>query len=181
MVLNQLKNMLIPLKIYGNIDNTFVESELCAYAKGISLVKERIELLLQEGISTTATSYGLNMFEEMMGLNPIGTESQRRDKILRQLKAIRGQWNLKDFNNRLDFDGHLNEEFNNHTLKIVFNNPESKNLEDLSSVFIKISDISPAHLLVNSNLQSKTFDQFDAIDKTFMNYDELELCFDCLS
>lgn len=179
--LEQMKSMLTPLKIYGQVSDTLIEAELKAYASGINLVKYKTYFLLSEGFATTANSVGLKVLEELLEIEPTGTVEQRRNKIMDSLLTIRGMWYLNKFYDSVltsGFDGIIEECFNKNILAINFNNKTSATLENLSNAFGAIKNIAPAHLKINTNLPYKTFDEFDNLNKCFMTFDKLDLSFD---
>lgn len=179
--LQQLKNMLIPLKIYGDIAETMIECELKAYASGLNLVKERTYFLLQEAFVATASSMGIREYEELLGLVDTGTLEERKEKIIYKLSSIRGKWEVEDFCAAIfvpGFNGGFTEDPANRTLEIGFNNKNQATFEMLSKTFSRVEGIMPTHLKVCSNLPEKTFDEYDLLDKRFISYDKLNLTFD---
>lgn len=177
----QLKMVLLPLGIYNVGTNTVVRAELCAYACGINLVKEQIQLLKTEGFVQTAQNFGLSLREKMLAITPQQTLETRRSKIIELFSTVRGCWKLSEFNNAVvnsGFVGSITEAFAQQRMTLTFTNPQQSTQDKLSDVLGAIRPIVPIHLELRSNLPMINWDTRDAANSSFMYLDKLALTFD---
>jgi hypothetical protein len=63
--LNNLRKILRPLNLYSLTGNTLVETELSAYAYGLSILNEEIKILEREAFVRTAIDFGLLLRERL--------------------------------------------------------------------------------------------------------------------
>lgn len=177
----QIKGILSPLGIYSTDSGTTLNAELCAYARGINLVKAQIQKLLEEGFVQTAGDFGLELREDMLAISPKQTLELRREEILEKLSTVRGQWSLPKVKSKIEqtgFDGNIFEDFEEQRIIIEFASPQTETLENLSTVFKTIKPVMPAHLEVRSNIVPISWGLFDTQNRNFAHFDKLALSFD---
>lgn len=94
--LEQMKQMLLPLRLYILSPESRVYAELCAYAQGLEAAQQRLDQLMEAAFIQTAPADRLAVWERILGL-PAQSEGplERRAAILARLSlgrpVLRGQ------------------------------------------------------------------------------------------
>ena len=84
--LEQMKQMLLPLRLYILSPESRVYAELCAYAQGLEAAQQRLDQLMEAAFIQTAPADRLAVWERILGL-PAQSEGplERRAAILARL------------------------------------------------------------------------------------------------
>lgn len=88
--LEQMKQMLLPLRLYILSPESRVYAELCAYAQGLEAAQQRLDQLMEAAFIQTAPADRLAVWERILGL-PAQSEGplERRAAILARLSLGR--------------------------------------------------------------------------------------------
>lgn len=184
--LESMIKKLSPLKIYNLEEGTVVYAELAAFAVGLDVLRDTLDLLLKEAFIETAESFGLENLERLVGKVrddlPI---SKRREMLNKRLSFGAGDFTLKGLEKLMKLmgvEGEVEEypEVNRIVLKISGEDYTTAQREWIVS---QAKALMPAHLESDvvfegfnwgdSDLYSNTFSQIDSKSYTWEKIDYL--------
>lgn len=151
---NSMKTKLLPLGIYSIGDNSNISAELKAYAEGLDVLFDTLDVMERECFISTAESYGIEERELFIGKerSEYSTE-KRRNMLLIQEQMIDGKCNPDAFKKLLEGYGLSNfqivEGFAEQTVTI---NVYDKLTDEIKKMIEEnINANFPSHLIVTVN------------------------------
>ena len=122
--LEQMKQMLLPLRLYILSPESRVYAELCAYAQGLEAAQQRLDQLMEAAFIQTAPADRLAVWERILGL-PAQSEGplERRAAILARLSLGPPGFTRAETESLLEqagFPGSLQEDCAAATLRLRF-------------------------------------------------------------
>lgn len=122
--LEQMKQMLLPLRLYILSPESRVYAELCAYAQGLEAAQQRLDQLMEAAFIQTAPADRLAVWERILGL-PAQSEGplERRAAILTRLSLGPPGFTRAETESLLEqagFPGSLQEDCAAATLRLHF-------------------------------------------------------------
>lgn len=171
-----------PLRLYSLRENSMVYRELLSYAKGFELLYERLGELYGEAFLQTAEGFGLTEREKLMNFPansklPLDT---RRELLRYTLSMAPKDYNLEGMENGLrsiGLDAKIQENREEEKLSITS--------EGFLGNFISYDRLKrdalrilPAHLEVEFEFGSFTWEKFEAKDWAFDRLDQRDFTWD---
>lgn len=122
--LEQMKQMLLPLRLYILSPESRVYAELCAYAQGLEAAQQRLDQLMEAAFIQTAPADRLAVWERILGL-PAQSDGplERRAAILTRLSLGPPGFTRAETESLLEqagFPGSLQEDCAAATLRLRF-------------------------------------------------------------
>lgn len=178
----QMKDMLTPTTVYNLDGTTLIDYELYAYAKVIDLISDMLSEVKAEALFETGTSVAKEKYLALFGDNYISTGNTDAD-LYALMAGELGSGSISDIDDLLSgfsFTCDLEEEYDEHKVVLRFdsdgvNYTDSQKLEMISQVMKKIEEYIPAHILVTSDITGTTWNDIEAYNKTFDQWETLKL------
>lgn len=170
-----------PLRLYSLREDSLVYLELLSYAKGFELLYERLGELYQEAFLQTAEEFGLSKREELMnfpanGKLPLET---RRELLRYTISMAPRDYNLEGMENGLrsiGLDAQIQEQ-GEEKISIV-SNGFLGNFISYDRLKRDALRILPAHLEVEFEFGSFTWEKFETKDWDFDQFDNRDFTWD---
>lgn len=83
--------------IYSVTEASNISKELKAYAEGLDIVFDELEIMERECFIETAESYGLSERERFVGVDRSGEALEKRRELLETAEQIRGDCKVASF------------------------------------------------------------------------------------
>jgi len=177
-ILEQMEQMLRPLRLYSLSPESRVHAELCAYAQGLEAAAQRVDRLTQAAFIQTAPTEQLSVWERILGLHQEDAAlPERRAGILARLSLGPPGFTREETEgllHRAGFSGSLEEDFTAATLRLRFGNGAS-DLASCAPAVHAIEQSLPAQLKIWADLPAKNWDALDAAATAFDSWDALSL------
>lgn len=176
--MDSMRQKLLPLRLYRMNTGSLTEAELEAFAAGLDLVYEQLELLTREAYISTAQNWGLSMRERVFG----SERSELTAAVRREMLLYRSAVTVND-NNR--------ESMERAMLAVglraqVFEHPREQRLDvvchevlDQKMTHYRLMQAAlrflPAHLEILFDFGKITWGYLLGLDKTFAELEEYDL------
>lgn len=176
--LEQMKQMLLPLRLYILSPESRVYAELCAYAQGLEAAQQRLDQLMEAAFIQTAPADRLAVWERILGL-PAQSEGpmERRAAILARLSLGPPGFTRAETESLLEqagFPGSLQEDCAAATLRLRFGG-STISFALCAPLVHAIEQSLPAQLKIWADIPAKSWDALDAADTAFHDWDALSL------
>lgn len=177
----KLQSKLRPLNLYLLSGTTLVDAELKAYAAGIDILNEKLEVLEREAFIATATTYGITERERITGGIKTGIDiNNRRDMLIYRFSITVNDFSKANIEKALracGLDTTIIEKLDGATIHI-----DCKGLLDHfdteQDAIEAAQSFLPAHLSAHFDFRILTWDYIDANDKTFSEMDSANFTWD---
>ncbi len=184
-VLEKLVRAHIPIGIYNISEDSNLYHELGAYAAGIELVQEDLEVLERETFAKTADSYGLSAWEKLWGAARSDLSiSKRREMLLARLGFGYDDFTAEGMSKVLRFlgiEGTIKEYPN------VFRATVDVDSKDLTQgirnwIVSQLQAVFPAHIEADAVFPGFDWDMsdsrnltFDSMEQRSMRWSEIDI------
>ena len=146
-----LFNKLSASGLYNLQEGTKEYAELMAYAEGLKLIYEDLDILLREYFVQTAEGFGLENYEEMMQVCNIDQSlSGRRNSIMSMLQISNSDNRLKDFDKILGIYN-IHGTFSDEPGKVIFDCTDSLTSTLKESITEHMKRFCPANTTLQFN------------------------------
>jgi len=176
--LEQMKRMLLPLRLYTLSPESLVSAELCAYAQGLDAARQRLDRLMEAAFLQTAPAERLAVWERILGLHPQSAAlPERRAAILARLSLGPPGFTRAETESLLEqagFSGSLQEDCTAATLRLRFGGG-AISLAGCAPLIHAIEQSLPAQLKIWADIPTKSWDALDAASTAFHEWDALAL------
>lgn len=177
-ILEQMIQMLTPLRLYTLAPDSAVHAELSAYALGLEQAMQRLDKLTQAAFIQTAPADRLSVWERLLGLHPENAAlPERRAGILARLAPGPPGFTHGETHTLLEqagFPGTLEEDFGAHTIRLLFGSGAGS-LADCAPAVHAIEQSLPAQLKIWADLPPADWNGLDATGTPFDTWDALAL------
>lgn len=181
-----MKNALCALELY-DLDDSTVKAELISYACAFDDIRSELEKTLKEYFISTATGYGLEMRELVIGNKRNDLKTDTRRQMLMKRNSINSNSftpdDIKSSLSSFNLDCEIHEIFD-HQLVLIDAVGKYSSAEK-QWIRSQVEKIIPAHLsfeiMFNSipwstlDAYNKTFAQLDASNKSWNDIDNAEI------
>lgn len=173
-----IKRVLSPLCLYNLNDESLVTKELTVYSDEIDLLHTELENILKEFFINTATDYGIYLRERIFGSIKSNLPLNERRKILLNRYSEKSyKCNKKSVEKSLisaGMNGYITEYPERNLLYINCLNMFDTTITREMAERI-ILEFIPAHLDVEFDYRTLTWEHIDNLDLDFSNIDETDL------
>ena len=176
--LEQMKQMLLPLRLYILSPESRVYAELCAYAQGLEAAQQRLDQLMEAAFIQTAPADRLAVWERILGL-PAQSEGplERRAAILARLSLGPPGFTRAETESLLEqppIPGSPQEDCAAATLRLRFGG-SAISFALCAPLVHAIEQSLPAQLKIWADIPAKSWDALDTADTAFHDWDALSL------
>lgn len=180
MVYESMKASMAPLKIYGE-QAPNLNLELMVYAAEIELLYSQLDSMFRERFIGTAQDEGLTVYEEMFG--PERSEEsvdRRREMLTLRMNLSEGDFTPDGIRKALDSlgIGHIICEYPELEMLDITAVTDDSLPEEQAFIEREAAKIVPAHLEFQITFNTLTWDQLDAMDRSFSAIDSEDLTWD---
>ena len=176
--LEQMKQMLLPLRLYILSPESRVYAELCAYAQGLEAAQQRLAQLMAAAFIQTAPAARLAVWASILGLTAQSAGPlERRAAILARLSLGPPGFTRAETESLLEqagFSGSLQEDCAAATLRLRFGG-STISFALCAPLVHAIEQSLPAQLKIWADIPAKSWDALDAADTAFHDWDALSL------
>ncbi len=151
--------------------------ELRVYAEELDLLYEDLDDMFRERFISTAGELGLSAYEELFG--PVRSDlslAERRERLYLRMNLGEGDFTLAGIRKALDSFG-LSCTIDEYPELGRLNITATTDYSPREQAYIRgqVSKIIPAHIEFQLTFNTLTWDQIDALDLTFAQFDEEDL------
>lgn len=175
-VFETMKAALAPIGVYGD-DTPVLDAELYACSSEIERMYAELDAMFKERFISTAEDIGLSEYEKLFGPVRSGeSASHRREMLLLRMNLGGGDFTPAGIRKALDsLDLHYT--VSEYPTMSCLNIVATGDYTAAEQAFIsrEVSQIVPAHLKFQLSFNSLTWDQIDAADERFSDYDNDDL------
>ena len=158
-------------------DAVNLSNELRVYAEEFDLLYDELDDMFRERFISTAGELGLSVYEELFG--PVRSDlslAERRERLYLRMNLGDGDFTLAGIRKALDSFGlscTIDEYPEIGRLNITATTDYSR--REQAYISGQVSKIIPAHIELQLTFNTLTWNQIDALDLTFAQFDEQDL------
>lgn len=173
-----LQQKLRPLNLYSLNGNTLVDAELKAYAQGLNILANKLDILQREIFINTAIDFGLALREKLFGRIKSSVSATNRREMLNYRNSITvNDFTKEDIKNSMTACGlntEIQEYFDGEKIYIrclsLIDDFSSKN-----QAIAAAQEFLPAHLQVEFDFRDLTWNYIDSLEDTFNEFEAKNL------
>lgn len=174
-----MRALLAPVRVYGD-SSPNLDAELQVYAEEIELLYSQLDELLRERFIGTARDLGLRVYEELFGPERSGESVEHRREMLNlRINLGGGDFTLSGIEKALDSFGlsYTISEFPDID-KLNINATSDYTQAEQEFIRSEVSKIISPSVEFQLTFNTMTWDEIDALDKTFAESDSDGLTWD---
>ena len=160
-------------------DNSVIKGEIDGYCSGIALVLTTLDEVFNEMFPSTASSFGLKKFLQMLSINAPSSDEEALEPIQNRFEFVFGSFDLDSFNNDLQTFGE-NASYSSNDCTVTFSGVELSTFEIAKAFGYFLKEYIPPFMYIVFDGDGYTFDEWEACDFCFDNFDKICLPFSSL-